>query len=93
MNPETERQQVLFLWLDDSNLAGRVIAWTFHDGSGTTDDLVGTDGAPPYARGTDALADGWRLLQVSPLLPPAPGAEHTVSYLKHEFLFERIVAR
>ena len=92
MNPETQRQQVLFLWLDDSNLEGRVIAWTFHDGAGRDDDL-GADGTPPYTRGIDALGDGWRLLQVSPLLPPAPGAEHTVSYLKHEFLFERIVER
>lgn len=90
MNSETERQQVLFLWLEDSNLDGRVVAWTFHDGSGRADDI---DGAPPYKTGGAALRDGWRLVQVAPLLPPYPGAEHVTSHLKHEFLFERIVPR
>ena len=42
MNSETERQQVLFLWLEDSNLEGRVVAWTFHDGAGREQDIAGT---------------------------------------------------
>jgi hypothetical protein len=39
----------------------------------------------------EALADGWRLIQASQLLPPYPGHEHDVSFLKHEFFFEKLV--
>lgn len=90
MDPETQRQQVLFLWLEDSNLEGRVVAWTFHDGSGRAMDIEGT---PPYKRGVEALYDGWRLVQVAPLFPAHPGSEHVTAHLKHEFLFERLVPK
>ncbi|MEZ5259468.1 MAG: hypothetical protein R2705_22080 [Ilumatobacteraceae bacterium] len=84
------RQEVLFLWLDTSSLASRVLRWAFHSGADPSLDLEGTEtGKPPYARGVDALADGWRLIQTSQLMPPTPGAELQVSHLKHEFLFER----
>jgi hypothetical protein len=88
MDPATQRQQVLFLWLEDSYLEGRVVAWTFHDGTGALTDLPGS---PPYRTGSAALRDGWRLLQVSPLTNPPPGHEHAIGHLKHEFVFERIV--
>jgi hypothetical protein len=89
MDPATQRQQVLFLWLDQSTLEGRVIAWTFHDGSGRQGDIPGD---PPYRLGTDALLDGWRMLQASPVPVRLPGAERVTGRLEHEFLFERIVA-
>jgi hypothetical protein len=38
----------------------------------------------------DALMDGWRLIQASQLLPPSPGHEYDTSFLKHEFLFEKL---
>jgi hypothetical protein len=88
MDPAAQRQQVLFLWLDNSHLDARVVGWAFHDGSGAMDDLPGQ---PPYATGGAALRDGWRLLQVSPVPAPVPGAEFTTGPLKHEFVFERIV--
>ena len=90
MNPETQRQQVLFLYLEHSNLDGRVIAWTFHDGTGAAADLPGE---PPYPNGTAALRDGWRLLQASPVPQRLPGAERVTGRLEHEFVFERIVER
>ena len=37
------------------------------------------------------LRDGWRLLQIAPLQPHAPGAEFTTAYLKYECLFEQWV--
>jgi hypothetical protein len=88
----TTRQQVLFLYLATSALDTAVVGWSFYDGAGSgptppVDDAA----AAPYATGVDALRDGWRLIQVSPLLPPTPGAERAVSYLKHEFVFERLV--
>lgn len=89
MDATTQRQQVLFLYLEHSNLDGRVVAWTFHDGAGRDSDLAGS---PPYRTGSAALRDGWRLLQVSPVPARAAGAERVTGRLEHEFVFERIVA-
>lgn len=88
MDPHTHRQQVLFLYLEHSNLDGRVVAWTFHDGTGALADLPES---PPYATGTAALGDGWRLLQVSPVPQRPPGAERVTGRLEYEFVFERVV--
>lgn len=88
MDPARQRQQVLFLYLEHSGLDGRVVAWTFHDGAGQMAEL---EGEPPYRRGVDALRDGWRLLQASPVPVRTPGAERVTGRLEHEFLFERIV--
>ena len=88
MDPSTHRQQVLFLYLEHSNLDGRVVAWTFHDGAGKESDL---EGSPPYRSGTDALRDGWRLIQASPVPQRLPGAERVTGRLEHEFVLERLV--
>ena len=53
--------------------------------------MAGDSEEPPYATGLAALRDGWRLLQMAPLQPHAPGAEFTTAYLKYEFLFEQWV--
>ena len=86
------RQQVLFLWLSDSALDARVVAWSLYEGAspkGAPVPPVDIDAAPPYPTGREALRDGWRLIQASALVPPAPGAELHTSYLRHEFIFER----
>ena len=83
------RQQVLMLWLASSSLDSRVLGWSFFDGTAGSGPQPATD--PPYASGVAALQDGWRLLQMSPLIPPTPGHERDTSFLKHEFLFERII--
>lgn len=86
------RQQVLFLYLATSALDTPVVGWSLYDGASARPTAPVVDRpTPPYATGVDALRDGWRLIQASPLLPPAPGAERDVSYLKHEFIFERLV--
>jgi hypothetical protein len=86
------RQQVLFLYLAASALDSAVVGWARYDGdsSGPTPPVVDRPKAP-YATGVEALRDGWRLIQASPVLPPAPGAERRTSYLQHEFVFERLV--
>ncbi|ADD42634.1 hypothetical protein [Stackebrandtia nassauensis] len=85
------RQKVLVLYLGTSALDSRVIGWAVYDGIGATSPTTGDSDEPPYATGVDALKDGWRLIQAAPLIPPYPGHEHDVSYLKHEFLFEQLV--
>lgn len=87
--PAPVRQQVLVLWLSSSALDSAVIGWAFHDGSAGVGPQP--DGDPPYATGVGALVAGWRLIQMSALHPPLPGHEHDTSFLKHEFVFERMV--
>ena len=83
------RQQVLMLWLASPSLDSRVLGWSFHDGTAGAGPQPAAD--PPYASGVAAMVDGWRLLQMSPLIPPTPGHERETSFLKHEFLFERLI--
>ena len=65
--------------------------WSTYDGTGDTHPTTGDSDEPPYATGLDALKDGWRLFQAAQLLPPQPGHEYDVSFLKHEFFFEKLV--
>ena len=85
----TQRQQILLLWLSSSALDSNVVAWAFHDGTAGAGPQLDAD--PPYTTGVAALVDGWRLMQMSPLIAPTPGNERETSYLKHEFLFERFI--
>ena len=85
------RQNVLILYLATSSLDAPVIGWSSFDGTGATESMAGDSQEPPYATGLAALRDGWRLIQMSPLLPHVSGDEFTTSYLKYEFLFEQLV--
>ena len=84
------RQKVMVLYLSSSALDTRVVAWAFYDGTGRETHMAGDSEKPPYETGLEALRDGWRLLQMSPLLPHYPGEEYTTSYQKYEFLFEKL---
>ena len=86
------RQQVLFLYLATSAMDTAVIAWSSYDGAseGPTPP-VESEPTPPYATGVDALRDGWRLIQASPMRRALPGHERDVDFLLHEFIFERLV--
>ncbi|HEY1175665.1 MAG TPA: hypothetical protein VGF17_05880 [Phytomonospora sp.] len=91
MTTSDTRQQVLVLYLATSALDAKVIGWSRYDGTGRTNPAAGDSDEPPYETGVEALLDGWRLFQVSPLTPPYPGGEYETSFLKHEFLFEKLV--
>jgi len=85
------RQQVLVLYTATSALDTPVVGWSLYDGAseGATPPVEPSP-EPPYATGVEALRDGWRLFQASQLTPPHPDTQRQVSYLKHEFWFERI---
>ena len=85
------RQQVLVLYLQTSALDSGVVGWARYDGSAQTTPMAGDSDQHPYASGVAAMRDGWRLIQASPLVSEAPGAEFRTSYLKYEFFFERLV--
>ena len=85
------RQQVLVLYLNTSALDAGVVGWSVYDGTGQTRPTTGDSDEPPYETGLAALQDGWRLIQSAQLIPPYPGHEYDVSFLKHEFIFEKLV--
>lgn len=85
------RQSVLVLYLSDSALDSKVLAWARYDGSAQDDAQPGDQSAPPYPTGLAALRDGWRLFQASTLAQHVSGEELRVGYLKYEFWFEKWV--
>ena len=85
------RQRVLVLYLANPALDSPVIAWAQYDGTGATRPMAGDQDLPPYKTGLDALLDGWRLFQASPVLPHARGEEFDLAYLRYEFFFEQLV--
>ena len=88
--PAALRQQVLVLYLSSSALDATVVGWSVYDGTGRTTPTTGDSDEPPYETGLDALKDGWRLFQAAQLLPPQAGHEYDMSFLKHEFFFEKL---
>ena len=84
MNPERERQQLLFVWTEGSSLSSPIVGFTFHNGNDPDAEVAEL----PHGRGVDVLADGWRLIQSSPV---SPGSGEHAAVGEHEWLFERIV--
>ena len=86
-----QRQILLVLYLADSALDSATVAWSRYDGTGQHTHMAGDTQEPPYRRGIDALYDGWRLIQASPLVDHVPGNEFRTGYLRYEFFFEKLV--
>ena len=85
-----QRQKVLILYLASSALDTPVVAWSSYDGTGKTRAMAADSDEPPYKTGLHALQDGWRLIQLSQLIPPYPGEEFSVSYQRYECVFEKL---
>jgi len=85
------RQQLLVLYATTSSPESEVGAWSLFDGTGRQAHMAGDSDKPPYASVVAAMRDGWRVLQLPPLQPAAPGAEHDTSFLKYEFVLEKLV--
>jgi hypothetical protein len=84
------RQQVLILYLASSALDAPVVGWSVYDGTGAREHMAADSQEAPYASGLEALKDGWRLIQLSQLIPPYPGEEFTTSYQRYECVFEKL---
>lgn len=85
------RQQLLFLWLADPNPTSAVVGWSFFDGTGRDAHMAGDSDRPPYDSVLAAMKDGWRVIQVPPVVAPAPGREHETGPLRFEFVLEKLV--
>jgi hypothetical protein len=84
------RQQILYLWLAEGALDTETVGWAFHDGAAGAGPML-PEADPPYRTGLAALENGWFLVQSPAPYPLHPGAEHEISYLPNEFIFERRV--
>ncbi len=85
-----QRQKVLVLYLSNSALDSEVMGWSNYDGTGKENHTTGDSLKAPYKTGLHALRDGWRVIQFPQLNPPYPGEEYSTSFMKYEFIFEKI---
>lgn len=85
------RQQILILYLSSADLSSGVGAWSMWDGTGKTHHTTGDSDKPPYKSVLDAMKDGWRVIQVPQQFPAYPGMEYSTSFLKFEFVLEKMV--
>lgn len=84
------RQQLLCLWLGNSDLSAPVIAWSRFDGASEVDSR-GMEDAPPYANAVAAMRDGWRVMQMSLPQRQSETTGYTTDYLPHSVILERFV--
>jgi hypothetical protein len=85
------RQQLLILYLANSDLGSPTQAWSMYDGAGGKTGMSGDSDTPPYPSALAAMQDGWRVIQLPALQPPRPGHEHQTSYLRFEVVLEKLV--
>ena len=94
------RQKILVLYLHNSDLNSRVVAWSLYDGAAPRPDVpqqgnrygapTGSAADPPYASVVDAMRDGWRVVQFPQQFPAYPGMGYDTSFLKYEFILEKL---
>ncbi len=87
----TARQQLLILCAASPDLQSPVVAWSLYDGAGDATSMPGASDVVPYPTVLAAMRDGWRVLQIPSLARAAPGTEYEPSFLKWEYVLERIV--
>jgi hypothetical protein len=85
------RQQLLLLCVATPNPMSAVVAWSLYDGTGREAHMAGDADHPPYDSVLAAMKDGWRVIQIPPLSAAAPGQEHQTSFLRFEYVLERLV--
>ena len=94
------KQKILVLYLHNPDLNSRVVAWSMYDGTRADSDLLEEDNrygspsgsaeSPPYNSVVEAMRDGWRVVQFPQQFPAYPGMEYNTSYLKYEYILEKL---
>lgn len=84
------RQRLLVLYAATSSPESEVGAWSIFDGTGRPSHMAGDADKPPFPSVLAAMREGWRVIQFPPLAAAAPGAEHDTSFLKYEFVLEKL---
>lgn len=84
------RQQILVLYLHTPDLNSHVVAWSMYDGTGNAQHTTGDSTEPPYNSVVEAMRDGWRVVQFPQQFPAYPGMEYHTSYLRFEYILEKM---
>jgi hypothetical protein len=84
------RQQLLFLCVASPSPASAVVAWSLFDGTGQTTAMAGDSDVPPYESVLAAMKDGWRVIQVPPLVAAPTGQEHQTAFPRFEYVLEKL---
>jgi hypothetical protein len=85
------RQQLLILYLENPDLASKVIGFTRYDGAGGGSTITGDSDVPPYETAVHAMRDGWRVIQLAQPAAAARGSEYETGYLRWEIVLEKLV--
>lgn len=85
------RQQLLVLYLENPDLASKVIGFTRYDGAGNASTSTGDGDEPPYESAVHAMRDGWRVIQMAQPATAAKGAEYETGHLRWEIVLEKLV--
>tara|TARA_B100000405_G_scaffold225847_1_gene160963 strand:+ start:175 stop:420 length:246 start_codon:yes stop_codon:yes gene_type:complete len=72
------------------DLNSRTVAWSIYDGTGKETHTTGDSEIPPYETIVQAMLDGWRVVQFPQQFPAYPGMEYTTSYLRYEYILEKM---
>ena len=84
------RQKLLILYCRTPDLKSPVGAWSIYDATGKEHHTTGDSDAPPYRSVFEAMKDGWRVIQFPQQFPAYPGMELTTSYLRFEYILEKL---
>ena len=84
------RQQLLVLHLHTPDLNSHVVAWAMYDGTGQKRYTTGDSETPPYNSAVEAMQDGWRVIQFPQQFSAYPGMEYSTSYLRFEYILEKL---
>ena len=84
------RQKLLVLYAHSPDLNSRTVAWSMYDGTGREQHTTGDSEEPPYESVVAAMLDGWRVIQFPQQYPAYPGMEYNTSYLRYEYILEKL---
>jgi len=85
-----QRQKLLIMYARTPDLYSEVGAWTEYDATGKERHTTGDSDTPPYRSVFAAMQDGWRVIQFPQMFPAYPGMELTTSYLRFEYILEKL---
>ena len=85
-----QRQKLLVLYAHSPDLNSAITAWSVYDGSGKEKHTTGDSDEPPYDSVVAAMREGWRVIQFPQQFPAYPGMEYNTSYLKYEYILEKL---
>ena len=83
-------QKLLVRYVHSPYLNSRTVAWSIYDGTGKETHTTGDSEIPPYETIVQAMLDGWRVVQFPQQFPAYPGMEYTTSYLRYEYILEKM---